>query len=197
MDSIYEVVKKEIIAKIEESEFVSIQADETTDIIRISQFVIVLRFIVGFKPIEVFWKFINLKDRTAVGMRDVIFTEIGDFIKPTQLIAQTYDGAASMSGVNGGVQILMKEMFPCAHFVHCYAHQINLILKRACSSNKKVRIFFANCTGFTSFFANSPKRSDLFADVCLKRGLPRAVETRRNFQSRLLKSTKILDNKEH
>lgn len=48
---------------------------------------------------------------------------------PNKLIVQTYDGAAVMRGKFGGVQVRIKEKYPAATFIHCYAHQINLILQ--------------------------------------------------------------------
>ena len=48
-----------------------------------------------------------------------------------KLIAQTYDGAAALSGIRNGVQALIKAVYPKAHFIHCYAHELNLILPKS------------------------------------------------------------------
>ena len=63
---------------------------------------------------------------------------------PQRLVAQTYDGAVVLSGINRGVQARIKEVYNNAYFVHCYAHQLNLILQRVASQNRKFRIFFAS-----------------------------------------------------
>jgi hypothetical protein len=63
----------------------------------------------------------------------------GDFGK---LIAQAYDGTAVMSGEKGGVQTMIKETYQNVHFIHCYAHQLNLIMEKAASQNPEVRMFF-------------------------------------------------------
>ena len=73
-----------------------------------------------------------------------------------KLIAQTYDGAAALSGIRNGVQALIKPVYPKAHFIHCYAHQLNLILQKATSAKSKVRIFFNSLSGIPSFFSKSP-----------------------------------------
>ena len=52
-----------------------------------------------------------------------------------KLVAQCYDGASVMSGQHRGVQSIVKETYPNAHYVHCYAHQLNLILQQATSQN--------------------------------------------------------------
>ena len=92
-----------------------------------------------------------------------------------------------MSGSKNSVKNLMREYFPNAHHIHCYAHQLNLVIKKMCHSVPQVRLFFANITGFSSYFSISPKRSDVLRLICEKK-LPRAVETRWNFQSRVVQS---------
>jgi hypothetical protein len=82
-----------------------------------------------------------------------------------------------MSGKNNGVQVKVKEKYPNAHFVHCYAHQINLIMKQATSSNKRLKIFFANVEAFSIFFSLSPKRTAILDKILHKR-FPRGANTR-------------------
>ena len=67
-------------------------------------------------------------------------------------MAQTYDGAANLSGSRSGVQTRIKDHYPYAHFIHCYAHKLNLILQKAHSQNKNVQIFFYNLSGIPTFF---------------------------------------------
>ena len=63
-----------------------------------------------------------------------------------KLIAQTYDGATVMSGSRKGVQtpIKRKRGYPPAPFLHCYTHQLNLVVKGMCSDISLARIFFVN-----------------------------------------------------
>ena len=75
-----------------------------------------------------------------------------------KVCAQTYDGAAVLSGIHSGVQTRVKEVYPNAHFLHCYAHQLNLILQKATSQNKRVRVFFSNLSTIPAFFSKSPQR---------------------------------------
>ncbi|XP_072022939.1 zinc finger MYM-type protein 1-like [Amphiura filiformis] len=101
-----------------------------------------------------------------------------------KLISQTYDGAATMRGTHGGVQTQMKETYPHAHFIHCYAHQLNLMMEQACTKQiSGIRVFFANLAAFPLFFQGSPKRMAALKKSCQRR-LPRAGATRWNFQSR-------------
>lgn len=88
-----------------------------------------------------------------------------------------------MSGTTGGVQTLMKESYPNAMFVHCYAHQLNLTLQQVCASRiSELKIFFADLSGFATF-SNSPKRTSALAETSDRRIL-RPPGTRWNFKSR-------------
>ena len=60
----------------------------------------------------------------------------------SKLIAQAYDGAAVMRGSINGVQVQIKKSFPHARYVHCYAYQLNLIIKKMASCNKRLKLFF-------------------------------------------------------
>lgn len=195
LECVFKVYLKELESEIDAANFISFQADETTDVSCTSQMVCVLRFVKDKVPVERFLSFIDLHDRSAQGMVDVIINLLNKYNLVNKLISQTYDGAAVMSGGKSGVQSLMKNHFPFALFVHCYAHQLNLVLKQASSSIKEVRIFFANVSAFSSFFSSSPKRKDVLLEVCERRGLPRTMETRWNFQSRVVQS--IFESKEH
>ena len=82
-----------------------------------------------------------------------------------------------MSRSRNGLQALIKREYPHAHFLHCYAHQLNLGVTRMCFDISLARIFFANVTGLSSFFAYSSKRTDLLKAVC-KHALPHCAQTR-------------------
>ena len=142
---------------------------------------------------ERFLGFFPLVDRTAAGLEELITETLQPYQLENKMIAQTYDGAAVMSGATGGVQARMKETFPHAHFVHCYAHQLNLIMQKACSSVTAVRVFFANITAFATFFSKSTKRTAVLDEVCGRR-IPAAGQTRWNFKSRTVHT--VFENKD-
>lgn len=197
LDCMLDVFLETVKSAVEDTHFVSVQADETTDIACTSQFAVIIRFVQhDGSPVERFLSFFEANDRSAAGLTTLLKKGLEPFGNLTQkLIAQTYDGASTMSGRQHGVQSRMKEMYPHAHFVHCYAHQLNLVMLRVCSSVKNIRLFFMSLTGFSSFFSVSPKRMDLLREVCGRKGnLPRVCATRWNFQSRVVHS--VFTNRE-
>lgn len=185
LDCMYEVYRETILKEIQDAKFVAVQADETTDISCMSQMVILLRYVIDSGPVERLVSFVNINDRTAEGIASVLKEQLEPFKLQEKLIAQSYDGAAVFSGGNNGVQVKLRESFPYAHFIHCYAHQLNIVIKKACSSVNSMKLFFINISGFSSFFSVSPKRTDLLRTVC-GRVIPKVSETRWNFHSRVV-----------
>ena len=110
-----------------------------------------------------------------------------------KLVAQAYDGASVMRGEKAGVQQKVREQFKNAHYVHCYAHQLNLIMQQATSRIKKVNVFFSDLSGIASFFSRSPKRCSVL-DKMVSRRLPRASSTRWNFNSRIVNT--VFENRD-
>ena len=66
----------------------SVQADETTDISCKSQFVIVVRHVKDFEPVERFLKFVELQDRTANGLTQALKENLDSLNLESKLIAQ-------------------------------------------------------------------------------------------------------------
>jgi hypothetical protein len=58
------------------------------------------------------------------------------------MVGQGYDGAAVMSGHLKGVRTLISQQYTMAHFVHCAAHTLNLVLAHS-SEVSMIR----NCVG--------------------------------------------------
>ena len=157
--------------------------------------VIVLRYMLPDNTVtERFFQFVEVKDKTALGLSNTIKELLKPLNLEGKLIAQTYDGAAVMSGNVRGVQMLMRQTYPHAVFVHCYAHQANLILQTLCSAHMKVlKVFFADLSSFATFFSGSPKRTSALADATNKR-IPRPPATRWNFKSRTVNA--VWENRE-
>ncbi|CAH1106263.1 unnamed protein product [Psylliodes chrysocephalus] len=187
LQTMFTVCQEEISKEIENADYLSIIADETSDVSNKFQMAIVFRYILKGKPVERFWDFLMPSDHDAKALSKVILTELEKHVKGkrSKLIAQTYDGASVMSGSSNGVQAIIKKTYEHAAYVHCYAHQLNLVMLNSASANKNVRIFFANLQGICTFFSSSPQRSAIL-DQIVKKRLPRSAPTRWNFNSRVV-----------
>ncbi|XP_022167439.1 uncharacterized protein LOC111031697, partial [Myzus persicae] len=134
IESVTTVLNSKIFKEIQTANYISIQADETTDV-----------------------------DKTGSGLADVILSVIKKWDLGNKIIAQTYDGASVMSGTKNGVQSLIKNIYPNVLFIHCYAHQLNLVFR-------------------------SSKRSELLRQQGFK--LPNHSDTRWNYHSRAASTIK-------
>ena len=141
------------------------------------------------KLVERFWSFYNPPNLTAEALSTILLQELQTVAgnSSEKLIAQTYDGAANLSGSRNGVQARVKEYYPFAHFIHCYAHKLNLVIQKSCSQNRSVRVFFNNLSGISSYFSNSPQQMAVLDEVAHRR-IPRSSATQWNFKSRIVQT---------
>ncbi|XP_078515047.1 52 kDa repressor of the inhibitor of the protein kinase-like [Lissotriton helveticus] len=88
-----------------------------------------------------------------------------------------------MSGSHGDVQKRIRDVYPYAHYVHCHAHQLNLIMQQAVSKISETQIFFQDVGGMAAFFSRSPKRMEALQEIVDKR-VPRGASTLWNYNIR-------------
>lgn len=192
-----EVITSEIRHEVSGTEFCAIISDDTTDVSCQVQNVLVLRYVQDGLVRERFYGFTKLNECNSDAIAEVILSQLEpvfpDEASKTKVIAQSYDGASVMRGRVSGVQVKVREHYPNAHFVHCYAHQLNLIMKQAVSYESRVRIFFATLHSLTNFFSHSPKRTSVL-ERTVGRRLPRGNETRWNFNERPVNT--VYENRE-
>ena len=191
IDSIASIVASHIQTDIRNSTFYAIECDETTDVATSSQLSLIVRLVKEGEILERFLGFIDLQgNKTAQAICTHILQVLSKHTPEQKLICQTYDGAASMSGCQGGVQALVRRSCPYAIFIHCYAHKLNLVLSQTACTNKSVRIFFSTLSGLHSFFSCSPKRITLLRTISNQNSnstnFPAPSETRWNFRKRAI-----------
>lgn len=187
LDCMLEVCREVIVEEINQADFVAVMADETTDVSHQSQLVLVFRYVNNGVPCERFWGFLKPERQNADAISECILSVLHGLFKdkPEKVIAQTYDGASVMSGATGGVQAKIKTQYPFAAFIHCYAHQLNLVMERAASQTKSARLFFLNLSAFPLFFSRSPQRLAALESVSCNR-IPSGSGTKWNFRSRTI-----------
>ncbi|XP_073337216.1 zinc finger MYM-type protein 1-like [Pagrus major] len=197
LDCMLSVLRECIVGEIRSADFVSIQADETMDISTQCQLVLVTRYIDKAHDVqERFFEFIPLQRATADSIATALLDRLSSILPDDQkskLISQAYDGASVMRGATGGVQKKVQDVYVNAHYVHCYAHQLNLIMQQVTSHIPKVSNFFSDLAGFSGFFSRSPKRTSVLDRVVAHR-LPRASTVRWNFHSRAVNT--VFEHKE-
>uniref|UniRef100_A0A8C5GCS7 Zinc finger MYM-type protein 1-like n=1 Tax=Gouania willdenowi TaxID=441366 RepID=A0A8C5GCS7_GOUWI len=197
LDCMLSVLKTHIIEEVKSADCFALQADETTDISTRCQLALVLRYIDTCHNIqERFFEFIPLENAAADTISTALLERLSIIIPPGQesrLIAQAYDGAPVMRGSTGGVQQKVKDVYAGAHYVHCYAHQLNLIMQQATSHIPRVRVFFSDLGGFAAFFSRSFKGTTVLDQIVAHR-LPETSASRWNFDSHAVNT--VFDHKD-
>ncbi|XP_077293770.1 zinc finger MYM-type protein 1-like [Arctopsyche grandis] len=194
LECILSVCKEEIRSEIQRAKYLALMADDTNDVSEHAQQVIVFRYELEGKVYERFWGFFNPISQDAEGLAVCIEEQLKIVLDDDhdKLIAQTYDGAAVVSGEKGGVQKIIKKSYKNAHFIHCYAHQLNVIIEKAASKNTQVRIFFSSLAAIPAYFAKSPSR--LAALEGISKRNPQESSTEWNFNSGVVNT--VFDNKQ-
>ena len=131
-------------------------------------------------------------DKSAERLTDVIAATLNCFdCANKKLVSQTYDGAAVMVGNLRGVQSRLKSKgFTHAHFIHCYAHKLNLVLSKRAKNVTGVKIFFSHLRSFSKFASSSIKRKSVFKQFDIS--IPSLCETRWCYRTRTVSSVKML-----
>lgn len=170
IDILGKAVKDEIKKSIESAPFFSIIIDTTQDISKTDQLSLIFRY-VSFeydqnkKPVPVdivikesFLGFIPIENQTSENLTNEIINAVNKISNLRKLRGQGYDGAANMSGMYSGVQARILKVAKNAPFVHCAAHNLNLVLNDSVSNIEKIRNFFDFVQNLYVFFAHSIKR---------------------------------------
>jgi len=77
---------------------------------------------------------------------------------------QGYDGASNMRGEFNGVQKLIRDENPYAFYIHCFAHQLQLVVVSVSKCCSSIEDFFDYVNMIVSSTSASCKRKDLLID---------------------------------
>ena len=132
IECVFQEVKKEVQRRIDNSQFLAVMMDETSDVSRVEQSAVSVCLINKGEVEEHLLGIIECsKDTSANTFTALLLKTLEDYkITPDnggkKLIGQSYDGAATMSGELSGVQKQVQDRFPAAYYNHCVAHRISL-----------------------------------------------------------------------
>ncbi|XP_043263016.1 uncharacterized protein LOC122403525 [Colletes gigas] len=163
LSTLADQTRKFIVDECKGAKFFTFIADSTTDIAHLDQMAILLRYIViqnegstasAICIKESFLCFVQLTKGDATSICNIITAILFDKygFQKKYLSGQAYDGAAVMSGREGGLQAKMKE----------YVGDVNLVLVHAAEENasSSIKVFFAIIQRIYNYFAHSHRRWD-------------------------------------
>lgn len=161
-------ILRELCATIRRAKQYSIIVDGTTDMSCTEQESIVVRYSDdNLSPHEVFLGFYTMSSgtdgKTIAKMICDVLLRLN--LPIAMLRAQTYDGAANMSGKFNGAQALVAKEQPLALYVHCLMHCGNLAAQSALESTACIRNSTALANDLAVFSRQSTKLSNILKSV--------------------------------
>ncbi|KAL9674113.1 hypothetical protein QQ045_030383 [Rhodiola kirilowii] len=144
--------------------FFSLLVDGARDCSIKEQMAIVLRYVNDHGVVmERFIGVVHVVDTTSLALKrgiDEFFAKYG--LSLSKLRGQGYDGASNMRGELNGLKTLILNENPSARYIHCFAHQLQLIVVAVAQSNQFVCDFFEYLSMITNMVGASCKRKDEF-----------------------------------
>lgn len=160
-----------IVSEIIRSKMYSIMADEARDG-RSEQLAVCVRYVSEGGVKEHFLALTELMSFDAQSVTDKLQEQLQmNGFADIKCVAQTYDGAAVMSGPTGGVQTRFRRLHPEAIYIHCYAHELNLVLCHTCRAVSEAVELFDLLESVYSFFTTSLVNHHAFKHAQGKLGL--------------------------
>ncbi|XP_021831212.1 zinc finger MYM-type protein 1-like [Prunus avium] len=143
--------------------FFSILMDEARDVSVKEQMAMVLHYVDDKgHVIERFVGIQHVTDTTSSSLKDAIDTFFShNGLSLSKLWGQSYDGASNMRGDLNGLKTKILREQPCAYYVHCFVHQLQLALVAVAKKNIDIASFFATANSMVNHVGASCKRRDL------------------------------------
>ncbi|CAM9000202.1 unnamed protein product [Rhodiola kirilowii] len=159
-----EVIRR-IIEEIGDDVF-ALLVDESSDVSYKEQMAVILRFVDKYGIIkERFIGVIHVKDTSSMSLKsaiDSLFSEYGLSLKSVR--RQGYDGASNMKGEFNGLRALISKENSSAYYVHCFAHQLQLVIVAISKKHFEVGDFFEKSSLLLNVVGASCKRRDMIRE---------------------------------
>ena len=150
-------VLRSVATCLQQSPFLTLMMDETTDVSNKEQTTIVIRWV--SEHLEVHEEFLGLYHVPSIDA--VTLTTDGLVrmnVSMSKLRGQCYHGASTMRGAKSGVVKRILDEEPRAVYTHCYGHSINLAASDAVKQTKLMRDALDMTHDITKLIKYSPRR---------------------------------------
>ena len=160
-------VMRDIRSCMQQSPFLALMMDETTDISNNEQTTIVIRWVAD--NLEVHEEFLGLYHVPSIDAHTLTTVAKDTLVRMnlplSKLHGQCYDGASTMRGARSGVATRIYEEEPRAVYTHCYGHSINLAASDAVKESKLMRDALDTTYEITKLIKYSPRREAIFCNL--------------------------------
>lgn len=153
IDVMSALVREHIVKEVGES-FYTLKADGTRDPTGRENISMILHFLNELsEPSERLLSMATADQGDAATLTDTIIGELTRAgLNPDKILSQVYDGVSLMSGKHGGVQkLLQQKLDKEIPYVHCYNHQLHLVVNHALAVENTVMDFVSVCNMLYKF----------------------------------------------
>ncbi|KAG7583845.1 Ribonuclease H-like superfamily [Arabidopsis suecica] len=165
-----EEVVKSIIEEIDHDVF-GLLVDESADVSDKEQMAVVFRFVDKNGIVkERFMSITHVSETSATSLKsaiDGLFAKYGLSIKKVR--GQGYDGASNMKGEFNGLKSLILRKCSLVYYVHCFAHQLQLVVVAVAKKHFNVGDFFDMISLLMNVVGGSCKRKDMIRESYRKK----------------------------
>ena len=167
---IVECFAKEILHSIMEElghDVFCLLVDESRDVSYKEQMAVVLRYVdkCGFVK-ERFIEVVHVKETTSSYLKAAIDSLFAGFkLSLKQVRGQGYDGASNMRGEFNGLKSLIMRESSSAYYVHCFAHQLQLVVVAVVRKHKGISNFFTMISTLLNVVGGPSKRRDMIREI--------------------------------
>ncbi|ESQ38835.1 hypothetical protein EUTSA_v10022494mg [Eutrema salsugineum] len=161
-----EEVVNSIIQEIDNDVF-ALLVDESADCSKKEQMAIVFRFVDKHGIVkERFVGLVHVKETSSSSLKsgiDSLFAKYSLSLKKVR--GQCYDGAGNMRGKLNGLRTLISRESSSAYYVHCFAHQLQLVVVAVAKKHLEVENFFDKIFVLVNVVVASCKRKDKMKEI--------------------------------
>jgi len=116
------------------------------------------------KIVERFLGLKHIEKCTSIALKEALVGMISSHkLSMSMIRGQGYDGASNMRGEFNGVQKLVRDQNPYAFYVHCFAHQLQLVVVAVSTSTPAIADFF----NYVPLIVNTVGASCMRKDILL------------------------------
>ena len=162
-----EEIENKIKNEVQEASIIGLIADTTPDVSNVDQLTVAVRYVDQNGDVqERLLRTIDVHDKTGEGMANRIIEclELSG-IDASTIRFQTYDSAASMSGIfNGAQAVVSRKLDRDVPYIPCLPHGINLVIEHGCKASSLVKSMFDALENLYVFFSSSTIRHELLKE---------------------------------
>ncbi|XP_076959135.1 uncharacterized protein LOC143635134 [Bidens hawaiensis] len=142
-------------------------ADESSDVSQKEQMAIVVRYVDKLGVVkESLIGVAHVNNTSSATLKEAIVSLLSNNqLSIEQVMGQGYEGASNMRGKFNGLKALILRDNPSAHYIHCFAHQLQLVIVAVAKKHTGVKEFYESLGMVVNTVGASCKRKDMMLEL--------------------------------